>query len=240
MENLAQYIMKETEFLNFKDMYNDETKAIIEYFLNKNINCLFGKTEFTINKEKNSEIMIDKVIDKKNSNKLNIDFNGYQFFVEYHQGSEINELCISDYHSPHCRGRITFNFNNNTYFNDIEYLKDETIVKENQKIDITSPKSFEYQKEVLVNDEYIKYPKYMMVPAGVKNNPDKELFNIIEPETPENKNDRFLKKIIYEVKNPSMVAIKTNYGDYNVLNYVSNIFEVMETKTSEYEQSKKL
>ena len=235
-QNLVKYIMNETQFLNLPVMNDNETKLIIEYFLNKNIQCLLGKTDFNINENEKSELLINT-----DGSRLNIDFGGNRYIIDCILVEDIMSLTIQDLNQEYARAEISINATDKTYSNLVAYYNDDVLMRENQKVNIIPSKEFEYQKEVCYKDgEVEKYPKYMMVPAGVKRNPDDEMFKIISPEVVSNKNDSFLKRIIDEVKNPSLVPIKTNYGDYNILEYIEKIYDVMEEKTREYEESKKL
>ena len=237
-QNLVEYIMSEAEFLGLNDMYNEETRNVVHYFLEKNIKSIFGKTEFTINHEKNSEILIDKVVkDGSNPNKLMIDYAGEQYKIQYISNNELGALSIYG----NIGSAVTkFDKNKNEYTNTVTYMVDNISYKEDQRVTCGTEKIFEYQKETSLNSKVEKYPKYMMIPAGVKKNPDIEVFKISSPESVENDKSSFLKKIIDEVKNPSLVSVKTNYGDPNILAYLDKIYEVMEQKTNELEVSKKL
>ena len=240
--NLASYIMKEAEFLGFTDMYTEETKSVIKYFLEKNIKSMLGKTEFTINQDSNSEILINEVVgDESKSNSLIIDFGGIQYTVSYQKGDSESKLELFEGASrDNGYSFIEFNKEKGEYVNAVTYFKEGTYVKETQKVNVSERKLFEYQKEVSIDGNVTKYPSYMMRPAGVKSSPDNEMYEIISPEETATKKGSFLKKLLAEVKNPSLIPIKTEFGDSDSLAYIDKVFEVMEEKTNSLEESKKL
>ena len=225
-QKLVDYIMGEVEFLGFGEMFNEETKPVVRYFLEKNIKAILGKTEFNINQGDNSELLVEKVVgSEENPNRLVFDIGGNEFSINYNDGVLNFGDCA--FRSPNGLSKITFDKDNNGYTNVVTYPKDDTFVQETQKVSLGEDKIFEYQKEVGNSiEEITKYPRYMMHPIGAKNNPDSEMFEFISPEETGNKNDSFLKKIIEEVKNPSLVSVKTQYGDPNILAYIDKIYGI--------------
>lgn len=217
-KSLSDIILENLTFLKVKKEFFSEQKNVLRYFLHKDIETILGKDQFSFdfNDSQKSEIEIDKVF-VENKNVILIHYLGelYQVYVE-------NENLVIA-HNGEKMAQISQIGKLQNMFIDPS-IKERTI--ETQNIYLYPEKIFEYEKRQYTNEGQIVYPKIRLKEMGSKYK-DYDYFTVSYDDFV-HEEKTFFQKIFPFFTTGNIIKVQTSYKAEDTLNYVENIFMMME------------
>ena len=243
--------LDEDVLTNLAKFLNEESTKykIVNYFLVKNINTIFGKNEFDKN-----DIDINLVVEDNNNkiSKLKITYADNTYVVSRSLNGQILEMAKPN-------SMVGFNIcikDNGSFLNNIVINEfDNEVVYEYQNVNLLETPTFDYQKIINVsnNEEFI-LPAYRLSPVDAKIG-NLEFFSIELLDRDENYyiknlidyykqlNTTFPKKVYHTLKEylkkrkntKSIVSISTSYDflGEDIYDYLDVIYRCLEERCEE-------
>ena len=227
MVNLKQTIINNMKNIEMYQM----NMRILDYYLNKNLTTIFGKTIFEEN-----EIDIMKINESDKDLEVNVGGEEYQITMD-----NVEAITLKSVKSP-VAFKITSK--NGIMSNFLVNCNNNEMVTEKQNVNMGEDEYYEYKKMVTLEDGMTKeYPYYRLTDIHVRlGNVENYAFSMPENEIQKQPINRsFLKRLYDRVKDAkkSIVEIKTNGEDLTPFGNIENIFANLEERTKEEELARK-
>ena len=225
MVNLKQTIINNMKNIEMYQM----NMRILDYYLNKNLTTIFGKTIFEEN-----EIDIMKINESDKDLEVNVGGEEYQITMD-----NVEAITLKSVKSP-VAFKITSK--NGIMSNFLVNCNNNEMVTEKQNVNMGEDEYYEYKKIITLEDGMTKeYPYYRLTDLHVRNGKIENYALSMPEQKPATPNHSFLKRLYDRLKeaNKSVVEIKTDIEDLTSFKNIEEIFAYLEAKTKEEELVRK-